>query len=434
MGKIRLLGMFLSLVVGLGLAGCSHKSNDIVLRASDWGGGGPRELEIRNDLARGFEKLHPGVKVVMERAPWNEYIPKLLTQCVAGSAPDVILVEVSQVASFTSRHALVDLKPFMEKDPDFKLADFYPEALRQYTVAGEGGLYAIPRDISPIALIYYNKKKFDAAGVPYPKDGWDYVEFLKTAQKLTKRDATGRAIQYGFLDDSIMWDAWVYAFGGSIADDERAPKRIVLDTPEAIAGTQFRADLIYKYKVTPSPSNMTAMGGLGNSDQFMNGSVAMLQSGIWISPTLRGIHDFDWDAVEFPKGPNGRRGFGMGGAGYALLKGSKHPELAYELAKYFGGEPGQKYMATTGLCQPALRTLAQTPIFVDGQRPKSKGFLVDAPKYGHSNPFDPNQAEWSAMIGSALDRVWNGNEQAEPVLKRVTREVNERFFGKNKPQ
>jgi len=205
-----------------------------------------------------------------------------------------------------------------------------------------------------------------------------------------------------------MFDAWVYAFGGSIADDERAPKRVVLDSPEAIAGTQFRADLVYKYKVTPGPSNMTAMGGLGNSDLFMNGSVAMLQSGIWISPMLRGIKNFDWDAVEFPKGPNGHRGFGMGGAGYALLKGGKHPELAYELAKYFGGEPGQKYMATTGLCQPTLRPLARSSIFLENQKPRSKGFLVDAPKYGHSSPFDPNQPEWWAVIGSALDRFGPG--------------------------
>jgi multiple sugar transport system substrate-binding protein len=368
----------------------------------------------------------------MERVPWNEYIPKLLTECVAGMAPDVILLEVSQVASFTSRHALVDLKPFLEKDPDLKLSDFYPEALRQYTVAGEEGLYAIPRDISPIALIYYNKKKFDEAGIPYPKDDWNYLQFLKAAQKLTKKNAQGRTIQYGFLDDNIMFDAWIYAFGGSITDNERAPQRLVLDSPEAIAGTQFRVDLIYKYKVTPSPASMTAMGGIGNSDQFMNGSVAMLQSGIWISPTLRNITAFDWDAVEFPKGPKGRRGFGMGGAGYALLKGGQHPELAYELAKFFGGEPGQKYMAKTGLCQPALRTLARSPIFVDGQKPKSKGFLVDAPRYGHSNPFDPNQAEWSALVDSALDRVWSGTEKAEPVLKRVTREVNEKFFGKHR--
>jgi multiple sugar transport system substrate-binding protein len=227
-----------------------------------------------------------------------------------------------------------------------------------------------------------------------------------------------------------MTDPWIYSFGGKVVDNERKPTRCVMDSPEAIAGVQFRDDLIQKYGVSPSPSNTTAMGGVGNSDLFMNGTDAMFHSGIWVAPQFRLIKDFDWDAVQFPKGPHGRRGTGMGGAGYAIMKGSKHPDQAYELAKYFGGEIGQRYMASVGLTQPAMRTLAKSKAFLDGQMPKSKGFLVDAVKYGHTAPFDPNEAEWMDKIGSALDRVWAGTDQPGTVLKKVVQEVNEKFFKK----
>jgi ABC-type glycerol-3-phosphate transport system substrate-binding protein len=173
------------------------------------------------------------------------------------------------------------------------------------------------------------------------------------------------------------------------------------------------------------------MGGLGNSDLFLNGTAAMFQSGTWQSPNFRVIKDFDWDVVEFPKGPHGHRGFAMSASGYAILKGCKHPDLAYELVKYFGGEMGQKYLASTGLTQPALRPLAQSKAFLDGQKPLSKGFLVDAVKYGHFQPFDPNETEWITMVGSALDRVWNGTATPAEVLKKAAKEVNAKFFSKH---
>jgi len=266
--------------------------------------------------------------------------------------------------------------------------------------------------------------------LPYPKNDWDYLQFLKTAQKLTQKDAQGKTTQFGFVDDWTMYEAWIYNFGGGLADNIYKPTRCAVDSPQAIAGVQFRADLMFKYGVSPTPSNMTAMGGLGNSDLFMNGTAAMLMSGIWQSPNFRPIKDFDWDVVEFPKGPHGHRGFGMSGSGYAILKGSKHPDLAYELVKYYGGEVGQKYLAATGLTQPAMKTLAKSKAFLDGQKPLGKGFMVDAVQYGHFQPFDPNENEWIDRVNSFLDKVWNGTEKSEVALKKAAQEVNAKFFNK----
>ena len=57
----------------------------------------------------------------------------------------------------------------------------------------------LPKDTAPFACVYYNKDLFDAAGLPYPKDDWDWDEFLNVAQQLTQRDAQGKITQWGFL-------------------------------------------------------------------------------------------------------------------------------------------------------------------------------------------------------------------------------------------
>jgi multiple sugar transport system substrate-binding protein len=420
-----ILALGLALVIAFS-SGCKSKGGPVTLRCLGWGD--IEEAKVLQQAVDEFRKIHPNVEVRLERAPFGEYITKILTQFSAGNAPDVMAVNAEQMVTFASRNIFADLKPYADKDTSLKLFDFYPEAIEHYTV--NGVLTALPRDIAPVAVIYYNKKKFDEAKLPYPQDSWTEKEFLETAQKLSKKDAKGKITQFGYVEDWVTWDLWVYMHGGSWVDNVLKPTLCTLDSPEAISGVQFRADLIHKYHVMPSPANMTAMGGLGNSDLFMNGTAAMFFSGIWKTPYFRQIKDFEWDVVEVPLGPNGKRAFPMSAAGYGILKSSKNPELAYELVKYLSGETGQKLMAATGLTQPALKTLAQSPVFLDGQPPKSKGFLVEAVKDGHFQPCDPNLNEWKAMVDSAMDRVWNGDETAESALKKVTANINEKFFKK----
>jgi maltose-binding protein MalE len=83
------------------------------------------------------------------------------------------------------------------------------------------------------------------------------------------------------------------------------------------------------------------------------------------------------------------------------------------------------------LTQPALKTLAKSPVFLDGQDPKSKGFLVDAVKEGTFQPIDPNLNEWyNSMVVPALDKVWNGQETAAQALSKVSATINQKFYKK----
>jgi multiple sugar transport system substrate-binding protein len=170
------------------------------------------------------------------------------------------------------------------------------------------------------------------------------------------------------------------------------------------------------------------MGGLGNSDLFMNGLAAMFFSGIWLVPQFRHIDNFDWDVVEFPKGPQGRRLFYLGPTAYGVLRTTKHPRLAYELVTFLSGRTAQTLMAQTGLTQPANEVLARSGSFLDRQRPRSKGFLVNAVHHGTFHPFDVDSHEWLDRVGSSLDQVWEGKKTAQEALTQVTAEINRKYY------
>jgi len=396
-----------------------------VLRAAYWGD--IKEVEIITNSVKRFKEKNPGIEVQLEKLPAGDaYIEKMLTQIAGGNPPDVMFVNAERFIVFAEKGVLLPLDDYVKKDK-FPVNKFYKKIIDKFTV--NGNLYALPRDIAPVCVVYYNKDLFDKAGVKYPKNDWTWNDLLIKAKKLTSGE--GEKKVFGFADDWPIWDAWVLSNGGKYVDDIKKPTKCLLDSKEALDALKFRQDLIYKYKVMPSPSNMSAMGGVGASDLFVQGKVAMFHSGIWKSPFFREIKNFKWDAVMFPKSPKGKRGFPLSGAGYAVLKSTKHPEEAWKLVTYLAGEEGQIELARTGLAQPAIIEIAKSKNFIDDNPPKSKAFLLEAVDYG---TFQPDISSWTEILNRyfwpAMDKVWNGTNKPEEVIPAAVKNINKEFFVK----
>lgn len=390
-------------------AGCGKKENagekEIVIRLSSWGD--VKENAILSDLIGEFQRANPGVRVELQRVPWGEYVTKLLTQYAGGVAPDVIFVSTDDLANFHPRGLLEPLNAYFESDPDFRTSDYDEGLIDRYTI--DGKLYAVPRDVAPVCVVYYNRNAFEQAGVAYPHDDWNWEDFLAKAKALVKRNADGTVARWGFVDDWPMPDPWIYSAGGRWVDSVKRPSKFLVHTPEFIRGLQMRQDLIYKHKVMPGPSAMTAMGGLGSSDLFISGKAAMFLSGYWKVPAFRDIPNFRWDVAMFPKGPEGKRGFQIGGSGYGILSTSPNKEAAWKLVRYLSGPEGAKRFAETGLAQPALVEAARKIFAADPNPPANKGMLLEAVTHGVYEPFATNWREVrDGIITPVFDRVWAG--------------------------
>ena len=407
--------------------GCGGNSNGntaakrpVEIKVAFWGA--PDEISIVTNVTKEWQKAHSHILVRLEHTPYRGYVDKLLTRIAGRSAPDIICTEVDLFVTFQSKDVLLDLTPYIKGDPEFDLKGFYPEIVKRFTV--DGKLYAIPKDTAPFACVYYNKKLFDEAGIPYPTDDWNVNDLLDKAKKLTKTDKDGRVTQYGFY--AWAWQNFIYAFGGSLVNDVRHPTKCTMGSKNSLAGLQFYSDLINKYKVHPTSTAMTNLS-MGVQGMFMTGRLAMFASGIWETPGLRKMENLDWDVALFPKGPTGARAFGTGGSGYCIMKDTAHPKEAYEVIKALAGRKAQATLADTGLAQPAIVDIAQGEHWsLNENPPKNKKMLNEAMRYVIYDPFHPAWREAKEIyINPELDLVFSGKKSAENAVNGFTGKVDD---------
>ena len=115
-----------------------------------------------------------------------------------------------------ARDVLLDLKPYIDRD-GYDLTQLADQAVADFTTPD--GQFGLPRDLNVIAL-FYNKKLFDAAGVAYPDESWDWAKLVEVGKQLTVKDAAGKVSQWGFytetLDMENYWSSLVWQNGGDI--------------------------------------------------------------------------------------------------------------------------------------------------------------------------------------------------------------------------
>ena len=157
---------------------------------------------------------------------------------------------------YQSRDVLLDLKPFIDRD-GYDLTQLADQAVADFTTPD--GQFGLPRDLNVVAL-YYNKKMFDAAGMPYPDETWDWAKLVDVAQEADPQGRqTARSTQWGFYTETTdmenYWSELVWQNGGEIISADH--KTSLVGSDQATGGIQFLQDLIWKDKVMPTRRSPT---------------------------------------------------------------------------------------------------------------------------------------------------------------------------------
>lgn len=309
-------------------------SNDEkVLRFATWDAG--KNLKIQQQIAKKFEEKNPGVKVQVE-AYGDGFDQKLAASFGAKNPPDVMYMW-----NFPAYYkSLEPLDELAKKDPDMKLDDFY-QGLFNYSSI-DGKLYGMPAGFTT-RVIYYNKKLFDKANIPYPKDGWTWDEFTDTAKKLT--DASNK--QYGFAlrpePDTYDLQGFIWSSGSSFVSEDGKQIKGYMNSPETIEVMKsFQSMLKDKTAVLVGGKNQQS-----GDDIFKANKLAMWESGVW---PLEGFKDakIDFGTVE-PPTFNGKPVKGLvGTSAVSIAKDAKQKELAWEFVKFYSSPEAIK-MRTSDL-------------------------------------------------------------------------------------
>ncbi|MFP5111496.1 ABC transporter substrate-binding protein [Bacillaceae bacterium C204] len=406
--------MLLTVILGLlGLAGCSGSSSTSG-NAKDgkveitYGFWDKKQVPAVEEIVKLFNEKYPNIKVKTELTPYGQYFQKLETAATGGALPDVMWMNGAHVEQYAEGKVILPLSDLAKKD-NFSL-DNYPKSLIDlYTV--DGKVYGIPKDFDTTGL-WYNKKIFDAAGMPYPDDTWDWNKLKEVATKLTNKDkgiwgyAALMGNQGGYYD-------FIWQNGGYIISDDG--KSVGFDQPEAIEALKYNISFI-KEGLSPTQAQMTETAA---SELFSSGKVAMMFDGPWMVTEYKNNPDLNVAVV--PKGK--QRAVAIHGLSNVIAANTKHKDAAWKFVQFLGSKEAAEVYAQTGTVIPAYNG-TQDAWLQSVPNLNLKAF-IDGVEYSVPLPSVKSTGEiWQYEI-DVLKKAWSEEESVDDAVKELTKKANE---------
>jgi sn-glycerol 3-phosphate transport system substrate-binding protein len=197
------------------------------------------------ELAEMFNESQSDYEIVpVYTGNYTEGTQRLTAAIAGGTAPGLVMLEITRYGLFADRGALEPLQPYIEAAGDDFLGSVRPFALEASRYLGES--YVIPFNVST-PVMYYNKDMFRAAGLDpeNPPRTWD--EVTEVAKTLTLRD--GDTVSQWGLTTPPQWVRWAMTnqAGGGWVDP--ADNAVQIDSPESIRAYQYAADWVNEHGV-----------------------------------------------------------------------------------------------------------------------------------------------------------------------------------------
>lgn len=296
------------------------------------------------DAKTSFEQAHPDVKIIIEQAT-DHY--ECMQAFKSDESPDII--ESGGWSLFNYKGMFLDLLPYVDEVPGLR-DDLNPGIMR--VASKDAALPGLPVDVS-LPLIMYNKEIFDQAGLPYPTDSWTWDEMMELAGKLTIRNESGVALQFGFgfgVDIEEL-EPFVMRNGGRYLSPDGMTARGYVDQPAVIEAFGKLIDAYRIHRVIRNPNEPSEAGDLHQG-------FAMIFGFTWFAGNLfhHGIAD-KFGVVGLPNMPGREQSnmIYMGAAG--ITSKSKNPRLAWEFLHHYVLKRPESFRTPWTL--PITRSLAE---------------------------------------------------------------------------
>ncbi|MBI3786983.1 MAG: extracellular solute-binding protein [Ignavibacteriales bacterium] len=391
----------------IGLNPLVHSQSKVTLRLTDWAD--LDEIPLDEQAIAEFKKRYPWIDVLYEPNPGRQYEEKILTALAADEPPDVFLLDSKLIPTFTNKKILLDLTPFIAQH-GIDTAQWYPNVLN---IARKGpALYAFPKGFTPL-MVYYNKRLFDEANIPYPSSDWTWDDYLEIAKKLTKDlNGDGTIDQYGAEFDNryFYWIPWVWSADADVVSKDGRRVSDVLNSPQTQAALQFLIDLRVKHNVAPATGTWVQAEKTGAHYQlFANGKIAMHVDGHWRLPRFADQIEegkLELGVAPFPRHPSGKKINVMYESGWCVPVSAKHPKEAALLAAFMAGETANRIRASRRLEIPSVIKVAEDNVANDKLN-LEKAFVDEIPFC---------RQPWGSLIERFSEIEWTLQDAVDEVM------------------
>ena len=289
-------------------------------------------------IVDGFNASNKGIQVeAIFQGTYDDLLAKLNTAIASNAAPALVQVYDIGQAYMRDTAQVVPMQAFIDRDK-FDTKDFEPAVINYYKYQDK--LQSMPFNAST-PMLYYNKDAFKEVGLDPNKPPVTFSEIADAAKKLTKKDASGATVRYGFGPSIYGWlfeqlmatSASLYADNGN-GRDNKATKVVYNNAQGKAILDWWKAGVDGGYFFNPGIDNDGAANAFNAQKTAMYiESTARLRGHI---NTIAGKFEIGTGLYVRPDSKPKDGGNIIGGASLYIMK-SRPPEeqqAAWEFVKY----------------------------------------------------------------------------------------------------
>lgn len=345
----------------------------------------------------------------VELRSYSDYDQQLTTELYGGTGPDVFMVDGTQAQSYIKEGALLSLDGVLS---DEETADFFPTMLEPYIGSGDGVLYALPKDWTPLAVFcnedILGETSFTCDDIPKDLESWpDFLSKLQAELPEGKYASS--------LNPNIdLIGPWLQVNDNSIIDDKGY---VDLTSDQSLKNGKIITDLF----ASDGFFEVTDVGYASDTDAFISGDSAIMISGAWNIGVLDET-DINYTVLEMPT-YMGDHATSMYSTGWGVNSNSKNPELATEFIKFAADRGAEIFCEDVGSL-PARKTVQDTVGTLDTDYGPAMMAMAD---YGQTSQYgtvsDPLSSEWKNTIPSVKSGEITLEEGFQTIQDRVNKDL-----------
>ncbi len=371
-----------------------------------------------------------GINVEFEIVPGNDMYKKIdLDLASTTSTIDVIpLANPLVLDKYVKNDFLLPLNELM-KAVNYDADKIYGKYLTKYP---RDIIYSLPNSVS-VWAVFYNKKIFDDAGVPYPPAEWTWAQYIDMAKSLTN---PAKGIYGSYMLD---FDIYLYMLArqhnvSAYTTDGTSN----YDHPIFRESLKFFGDLGSVHKIQPNWLEYRTKKL--QWDGFMSGQYGMHLIGNWYTGLLTNEKDYpkdwEWGVTQIPTDGEGTNNFGVTYT-HAVNKHSAHPKEALEYVKFKAEHSAKMIGIIPALADPtaqkeSIKQIADQSngsVTIDDL---SKAFFDNKLGYVPEKNIGPAAAEYSNIILQEGELYLIGERSIDDTIKAIKVKADEAILKEKK--
>ena len=391
-------------------------------------------------LLEAFNKQYAG-KYNMEYVKIANAQTMTINTALSSGEPITVMTQASAIDLRTRADAgtYLGLKQFFDKEK-ITYAGVFGDSIEQTQNIG-GDYYSVPY-CNNINVVFYNKKMFDEAGVPYPKDDWTWDDFRETAKKLTKGSGADKI--YGAMMDVASGAPGGDNYWASIAQQKLGAfwyynsdyKSTRFDAPEMKESLQFFYDMYMIDKTCVPYEEYTALR-YNDDPPGVNGMYSGRYA-MWVGPVYGCLYltkpygdippGTDIGMANFPRLVGASNSSSVTYSSTASIPANvKNPQAAWDTIKYICIDHAELFAGPKAMHPGyAFKSVAEADKFnsiIFGAKPgldfnmAMRVMALPRTLVSRDNTIIQGQAKINDLINANMSMVFNGEMSVDAALR-----------------